>query len=234
MQTFVYPDEIYRELAQTSFFCCLYGGAALAGSRAVGVMGESHGAAGGHAGAQYRGVQAQEVPLSVYPVYGGDRAHGGAPQGGLGDSFGGSLETTQFDRLLSHLSSLLLASEGQTDEELLQTWEDLMHYFRTLVENASDYLAHLPVLHTEVRSALLSWVDRCLPQQGRAVALENGTRMRLVLGSSSARVCVHSEDGDLWLPAGLSLRLTRHSLESMSRTCVTCSASLSPCTSTTS
>ena len=32
--------------------------------------------------------------------------------GGLGDSFGGSLETTQFDRLPSHLSSLLLASGG--------------------------------------------------------------------------------------------------------------------------
>ena len=31
MQTFVYPKEIFRELAQTSFFCCLYGGGAAAG-----------------------------------------------------------------------------------------------------------------------------------------------------------------------------------------------------------
>ena len=233
MQTFVYPDEIYRELAQTSFFAA-YTEEQLSQDLA---QLESW----GNLTAQQEVTRARNIaefkrkkfcyqctPYTVEIERMVERLRG------LGDSFGGSLETTQFDRLLSHLSSLLLASGGQTDEELLQTWEDLMHYFRTLVENASDYLAHLPVLRTEVRRALLSWGDRCLPQQGRAVALEDGTRMRLVLGSSSARVCVHSEDGDLWLSAGLSLRLTRHSLESMSRTCVTCSASLSPCTSTTS
>lgn len=81
---------------------------------------------------------------------------------GLGDSFGGSLETTQFDRLLSHLSSLLLDAAGQSDEQLLQTWEDLLHYFRTLVENASDYLAHLRSAKVEERmqtSAFLAYKD---------------------------------------------------------------------------
>ena len=60
----------------------------------------------------------------------------------LGDEFGGSLETTQFDRILQSLRGLQ-DSENITDEELYQFWKDLEHFFRTLVENTSDYMAHL-------------------------------------------------------------------------------------------
>lgn len=78
---------------------------------------------------------------------------------------------------------------------------ELREMLASLVVDGEIDFAHLPVLRTEVRRALLSWVDRCLPQKGKAVALENGARMRLVLDSPSARVCVRSEDGDLWMPA---------------------------------
>ncbi|MEN6414791.1 MAG: TIGR02677 family protein [Veillonellales bacterium] len=62
----------------------------------------------------------------------------------LGGGFGGgSLEVTLFERLLSSLVRLL--EQGMTLEagELNQTWEDLYGYFRDMVQNASDYLAHL-------------------------------------------------------------------------------------------
>jgi uncharacterized protein (TIGR02677 family) len=61
----------------------------------------------------------------------------------LGDSFGGSLEATLFERLLTALTRLL--EQGMTFDggELNQSWEDLYGYFRSMVQNASDYLAHL-------------------------------------------------------------------------------------------
>jgi len=62
----------------------------------------------------------------------------------LGGGFGGgSLEVTLFERLLAAL--VRLVEEGSTLEagELNQTWEDLYGYFRDMVQNASDYLAHL-------------------------------------------------------------------------------------------
>lgn len=81
---------------------------------------------------------------------------------GLGDSFGGSLESTQFDRLLAQMETFLEQGEKLSDEDLHQTWEDLLHYFRTLVENASDYLAHLRSAKVEERmqtSAFLTYKD---------------------------------------------------------------------------
>ncbi|HBE76514.1 MAG TPA: TIGR02677 family protein [Firmicutes bacterium] len=61
----------------------------------------------------------------------------------LGDSFGGSLEATLFERLQKALSQLQEQGMVLDDAELNQSWEDLYGYFRNMVQNASDYLAHL-------------------------------------------------------------------------------------------
>lgn len=69
----------------------------------------------------------------------------------VGDSFGGSLETTQFDRLLSQLRSFLQESGDMSDQELSQTFDDLMHYFGTMAENVRAYFAHLASARVEER-----------------------------------------------------------------------------------
>ena len=74
----------------------------------------------------------------------------------IGEEFGGSLETTQFDRIEHALRDLLLSS-GPMDE-LNQTWLDLQHYFRTLVQNASDYLAHLKSAKVEERMQMAAFI----------------------------------------------------------------------------
>jgi uncharacterized protein (TIGR02677 family) len=61
----------------------------------------------------------------------------------LGESFGGSLEVTLFERLLTALIRCLEQGLSCDGGELNQTWEDLYGYFRNMVQNASDYLAHL-------------------------------------------------------------------------------------------
>jgi len=81
----------------------------------------------------------------------------------LGDSFGGSLETTLFDRLLETLDKLTaqagLGPDGRVSYEALsmkpealnRLWEDMYGYFRKLGESASDYLAHLKSEKVEER-----------------------------------------------------------------------------------
>jgi uncharacterized protein (TIGR02677 family) len=61
----------------------------------------------------------------------------------LGESFGGSLEATLFDRLLQSLQRLTKQADSMDGKELNQTWEDIYGYFRKIVQNASDYIAHL-------------------------------------------------------------------------------------------
>ncbi len=61
----------------------------------------------------------------------------------LGDSFGGSLEATLFERLQLALARLLEQGLALEDGELNQSFEDLYGYFRKMVQNAADYLAHL-------------------------------------------------------------------------------------------
>ena len=161
MQTFVYPEEIFRELAQTSFFAAYTEeqlAQDLAQLEAWGNLTAQQEVARAHNIAEFKRkrFRYQCTPYTVEIERMVERLRG------LGDSFGGSLETTQFDRLLSHLSSLLLEAGAQSDEQLLQTWEDLLHYFRTLVENASDYLAHLRSAKVEERmqtSAFLAYKD---------------------------------------------------------------------------
>jgi uncharacterized protein (TIGR02677 family) len=74
----------------------------------------------------------------------------------MGDSFGGSLEKTLFDRLLNSLFKILglkadssqeQKKEYQVDavsnEELYSLWDEMYDNFRKLTEGATDYLAHL-------------------------------------------------------------------------------------------
>ena len=69
----------------------------------------------------------------------------------IGDEFGGSLETTQFDRILQTLRAIIEHGEVLETAELNQTWLDLQHFFSSLVQNASDYLAHLKSAKVEER-----------------------------------------------------------------------------------
>jgi len=75
----------------------------------------------------------------------------------MGESFGGSLERTLFDRLLQLLTELTAQEtspfrteedpayriDAYSDEEVHRLWEDLFDQFRKLTENATDYLAYL-------------------------------------------------------------------------------------------
>ena len=76
----------------------------------------------------------------------------------MGGEFGGSLETTQFDRILHALNSFLNPKADMADEELHQIWLDLEHYFKTLVQNASDYLAHLKSAKVEERMQTTAFI----------------------------------------------------------------------------
>ncbi|WP_196592565.1 TIGR02677 family protein [Pectinatus sottacetonis] len=69
----------------------------------------------------------------------------------IGSEFGGSLEITQFDRLLHSITMLLDKGNDLSAENLNQTWNDLCHYFKTMVQNAADYLAHVKSEKVEER-----------------------------------------------------------------------------------
>lgn len=93
----------------------------------------------------------------------------------MGDSFGGSLERTLFDRLLNSLIKLLAyrsdsshqhrkiyGVEDMSDEELYALWQELYDNFRKLTEGATDYLAHLQSEKVEemmMTEAFLSYKD---------------------------------------------------------------------------
>ncbi len=71
--------------------------------------------------------------------------------GDLGQSFGGSLEATLFDRLLGALQKFAAELDGKDNAQLNQAWEDVYGYFRKIVENASDYIAYLKSEKVEER-----------------------------------------------------------------------------------
>lgn len=65
---------------------------------------------------------------------------------GIGETFGGSLERTQFERLYQSLSKIEQIVKGKTDEgdeECSQIWEDTVSYFRQITQNTSDYIAYI-------------------------------------------------------------------------------------------
>ncbi|MEG6617564.1 TIGR02677 family protein [Peptococcaceae bacterium 1198_IL3148] len=62
----------------------------------------------------------------------------------MGNSFGGSLERTLFDRILQTLNKLEVNYINKiSNEELYTLWQDLQDNFKKMTENATDYLAHL-------------------------------------------------------------------------------------------
>ncbi|SIS44940.1 TIGR02677 family protein [Salimicrobium flavidum] len=63
---------------------------------------------------------------------------------GLGETFGGSLEKTQFERLQQALEKVEEAlGENVKEEECSQRLDDVMTYFRAITKNTADYLAYL-------------------------------------------------------------------------------------------
>lgn len=60
----------------------------------------------------------------------------------MGDTFGGSLEKTQFERLYQVLLKIE-KSDTQSAAEAAQLWEDAMTYFRQITRNTSDYIAYI-------------------------------------------------------------------------------------------
>lgn len=63
-----------------------------------------------------------------------------------GETFGGSLEKTQFERLYQSLLKINKISTSQLQEnreEYAQIWEDVLSYFRQITQNTSDYIAYI-------------------------------------------------------------------------------------------
>jgi uncharacterized protein (TIGR02677 family) len=59
-----------------------------------------------------------------------------------GDTFGGSLEKTQFERLYQTLKKVR-NSVSDSQETSAQLWSDVLHYFKNITQNTSDYFAYL-------------------------------------------------------------------------------------------
>lgn len=58
-----------------------------------------------------------------------------------GDTFGGSLERTPFERLLEAIRKIEKMSE--TDEQCAGLWEDIVLYFKKITQDTSDYMAYI-------------------------------------------------------------------------------------------
>lgn len=82
------------------------------------------------------------------------------------ETFGGTLERTQFERLyhlLQELEMIVLNEKRIKDEEANQLWEDLQSYFRQIVQNTSDYIGYINSEEVEERmqtEAFLMYKDR--------------------------------------------------------------------------
>ncbi|GER68280.1 TIGR02677 family protein [Weizmannia acidilactici] len=64
----------------------------------------------------------------------------------LGDQFQGSLERSQFDRLLQALVKLeteLKTPLVKPAEDYMHIWEDIFHFFQTIRTNTADYIAYI-------------------------------------------------------------------------------------------
>ncbi|WP_085992269.1 TIGR02677 family protein [Oceanobacillus senegalensis] len=64
----------------------------------------------------------------------------------MGETFGGSLERSQFERLyqsLLKMERIMLGIEIEDDEECAQLWDDVLNYFRQITRNTSDYIAYI-------------------------------------------------------------------------------------------
>lgn len=72
----------------------------------------------------------------------------------VGDTFQGSLERSQFDRLLQALTTLqkeLEANLTKNAEEYMRMWEDVFRYFQTIRTSTADYIAYINSEQTDQR-----------------------------------------------------------------------------------
>jgi uncharacterized protein (TIGR02677 family) len=72
----------------------------------------------------------------------------------LGDTFQGSLERSQFDRLFQALTTLQIEVEhdlNKSAEEYMRMWEDVFRYFQTIRTSTADYIAYINSEHTDQR-----------------------------------------------------------------------------------
>ena len=72
----------------------------------------------------------------------------------LGDTFQGSLERSQFDRLLQALTTLQKELENdltKAAEEYMRIWEDVFRYFQTIRTSTADYIAYINSEQTDQR-----------------------------------------------------------------------------------
>jgi uncharacterized protein (TIGR02677 family) len=72
----------------------------------------------------------------------------------IGDTFQGSLERSQFDRLLQSLTSLqkeMAEVLSKPAEEYMRLWEDVFRYFQTIRTSTADYIAYINSEQTDQR-----------------------------------------------------------------------------------
>lgn len=72
----------------------------------------------------------------------------------VGDTFQGSLERSQFDRLLQSLIVLQQETEGNLSkdaEEYMRMWDDVFRYFQTIRTSTADYIAYINSEQTDQR-----------------------------------------------------------------------------------
>ena len=72
----------------------------------------------------------------------------------IGDSFQGSLERSQFDRLLQALTTLqkeLDTTFKRPTEEYMRIWEDVFRYFQSIRTSTADYIAYINSEQTNQR-----------------------------------------------------------------------------------
>lgn len=71
-----------------------------------------------------------------------------------GDTFGGSLERKEFERLyqaLLEVESFIKKDKLPPADECAQLWNDVFSYFRSIFKNTSDYMAHINSEEAEER-----------------------------------------------------------------------------------
>lgn len=72
----------------------------------------------------------------------------------VSDTFQGSLERSQFDRLLQALTTLQKETEADLEkhaEEYMRMWEDVFRYFQTIRTSTADYIAYINSEQTDQR-----------------------------------------------------------------------------------
>jgi uncharacterized protein (TIGR02677 family) len=73
----------------------------------------------------------------------------------IGDSFQGSLERSQFDRLLQSLTTMQQEADvvklSKPAEEYMRIWEDVFRYFQSIRTSTADYIAYINSEQTDQR-----------------------------------------------------------------------------------